>query len=113
MRPGSTLLQKVVLLLHAVLILGIPIWSGLKFSWVVLPLLLPLPGLLRGRPYTYAWACMLQLFYVGALMMGALEGDALATALAVAGALQFCAMLLFVRVRAAELRNARAQVTPD
>lgn len=43
-------------------------------SWLVLkvvPLLLPLRGVLRGRLYTYQWAAMLSLLYV---MEGAVRG---------------------------------------
>src|SRR5690606_33711412 len=36
-------------------------WLSLK----VLPLLLPLRGIFRGRIYTYQWAAMLSLLYVG------------------------------------------------
>ena len=39
---------------------------GIDFYWVALaalPLLMPLPGLLRGRPYTYKWVGFLTLLY--------------------------------------------------
>jgi uncharacterized membrane protein len=37
--------------------------AGFWLTLKTLPLLLPLRGLLRGRPYTYAWASMLVLPY--------------------------------------------------
>lgn len=37
--------------------------AGFWLSVKTLPLLLPLFGLLHGRPYTYAWASMLVLLY--------------------------------------------------
>ena len=40
---------------------GVP--AGFWLTLKTLPLLLPLRGLLRGRPYTYAWASMLLLPY--------------------------------------------------
>lgn len=103
---GSAGLRRAVLALHAILMLGIPAWAGWTRAWLVLPLLLPLPGLWRGRPYTYAWASLLQVFYAGLLLVEALRGPWMAVALAGAAALEFCALLLFVRVRAAELRHA-------
>ena len=40
---------------------GLPISLALVF-WV-LPLLLPLPGLLKGKPYTHAWFNFVLMFY--------------------------------------------------
>lgn len=95
-----------VLVLHAVQLVGIPAWLGWQRAWLVLPLLAPLPGLWRGRPYTYAWASLLQVFYAGLLLVEAIGGSWMAVSLAGAAALEFCALLLFVRVHAAERRNA-------
>jgi uncharacterized membrane protein len=40
---------------------NLPIPVALGF--LLVPLLFPLAGLLRGRPYTYAWSSMLSLLY--------------------------------------------------
>lgn len=94
------------LVLHGVLIIGIPAWLGWQRAWVVLPLLLPAWGLWQGRVYTYAWASLLQVFYAGFLLLAALDGDRVALSLALAAAVEFCAQVLFVRVRVAEARAA-------
>ena len=56
------------------LLLLLPLWYGwlspsqlplgLVLGFLLVPLLFPLRGLLQGRPYTYAWATFLALFYV-------------------------------------------------
>ncbi|MBU1689412.1 MAG: DUF2069 domain-containing protein [Gammaproteobacteria bacterium] len=38
--------------------------GGSSLVFKVLPLLLPLPGILRGKRYTYQWASMLILLYL-------------------------------------------------
>ena len=55
------------------LLLLLPLWYiwlsppqlplGLVLAVLLLPLLFPLGGLLKGRPYTYAWASFLSLIY--------------------------------------------------
>ncbi|MGM0594791.1 MAG: DUF2069 domain-containing protein [Pseudomonadota bacterium] len=40
-------------------VLSIPLVLGI----LLLPLLFPLHGILKGRPYTFAWASFLSLFY--------------------------------------------------
>ncbi len=39
----------------------LPIWLAIVFF--MLPLLFPLHGMLRGRPYTYAWSSFLSMAY--------------------------------------------------
>ncbi len=52
------------------LCLGWELWlaplrpGGSALVFKVLPLLLPLPGILRGKRYTYQWASMLILLYL-------------------------------------------------
>lgn len=54
-----------VLLWHTILSnpneIGLPLNLALLF-WV-LPLLLPLPGLIKGKPYTHAWFNFILMFY--------------------------------------------------
>ena len=56
------------------LLLLLPLWYGwlspsqlslgLVLGFLLVPLLFPLRGLVQGRPYTYAWASFLALFYL-------------------------------------------------
>lgn len=94
------------LVLHVLLIAGLIAWCGwLPGILLCLPLLAPLPGLLRRRTYTAAWASMLLVFYVAGLLA---EGVAVpgrrsvGTWLSVVAALDFVAVVLFVRLSARE-----------
>jgi uncharacterized membrane protein len=65
----SPLARGVALAMHALLIAGIALWSGRTLGYVFAALLLPsVPGLVRGRPYTYAWSSLLLTFYCAALL---------------------------------------------
>jgi uncharacterized membrane protein len=57
---------------------GVP--AGLWLTLKTLPLLLPLFGLIHGRPYTYAWASMLVLpyFIEGVVLSYQFSAEALA-----------------------------------
>ena len=101
----SAVARLVVLVAHATLLIGLPVSAGILGAALMLPLLAPLPGLWRGTPYTYAWCSLLLSFYVGGLLMEALSGhSALLTGLASAAAIEFCALLLYVRFKSAERR---------
>jgi uncharacterized membrane protein len=73
-------------------------------SWLVLkvvPLLLPLGGLVHGKPYTFQWTSMLCLLYVVEALVRLVTGHGTEAVLAgvelaLAGAL-FCASIAFVR----------------
>ena len=78
---------------------------------LMLPLLLPLPGMLRGRPYAFAWSGFIALLY---FIHGLTEAWAVAdsrlpasieTALA---CLLFVSATLFARWRGREIKLARA-----
>ena len=91
---------------HFGLIAGLIAWCGwLPGVLLSLPLLAPIPGLLRKRTYTAGWATMLVVFYVGGLLA---EGVAvpgrrgIGTALSVVAALDFVSLVLFVRLAARE-----------
>lgn len=107
--PASSAARAVALSGHLLLIAGLLAFSPTRLGLVVaLVLLLPLPGLWRARPYTYAWAAMLLSFYAAALLA---EGYARpahqlpAFALAGVAGLEFLALILFVRFRAVERRR--------
>jgi len=110
--PGPVLLSArlriAALASHGLLLLALPAAAGLTGAVLALPLLLPLRGLWLGRPYTYAWASMLVVFYAGAFLMEASvhsERRPLALGLAVIAAAEFCALLLYVRARTVEQKR--------
>ena len=101
------------LLLHLGLIVGLIAWCGwLPGLLLSLPLLTPLPGLLRKKTYTAGWATMMVVFYVGGLLA---EGVAIpgrrniGTALSIVAALDFVSLVLFVRFAARERQALAAQ----
>lgn len=74
-------------------------------SLLAIPLSFPLPGLLRGRSYTCAWASMLVTFYVAGYLAAGYADPAnkwSAFALASVAALDFVGLVLYVRLRARE-----------
>lgn len=63
-RPLSFYARVVAIAAHLLLIVLMLIGSrGGSGALLVLPLLLPIAGIIRGRAYTYSWACMLVVFY--------------------------------------------------
>lgn len=70
--------RKLALSCLLLLIIWMPIWHiflaeptgrSPEFEWFLaavwtLPLLLPLPGMLKGKPYTFAWANFIVMFYM-------------------------------------------------
>lgn len=76
-------------------------WLALK----ALPLLLPLPGVLRGRVYTYRWSTLLVLLYFGEGCARAYTDAPPASTLAW---LEIALTLLFCAAAAGFLRATRA-----
>jgi len=69
---------------------------------LVLPLLAPLPGLLRGRAYTAGWASMVVSFYCALLLAEAYMWPSrrgALIALSVVAALDFVALMLFAKAK--------------
>jgi uncharacterized membrane protein len=91
---------------HA-LLTTVLLWRArsLAEALVAMPLLAPLPGLVRGRDYTMKWASMLVVFYAaGYLAVGHAEPaqrGALYTIASLA-AVDFVSLVLTVRLRARE-----------
>jgi uncharacterized membrane protein len=56
--------------------------GGSSLVFKVLPLLLPLPGILRGKRYTYQWASMLILLYLTEGVVRAMSDKGLSATLA-------------------------------
>ena len=78
----------------------------------VLPLLLPLIGLLRARAYTASWASMLVSFYCALLLSEAYMLPALKlplVLLATVAALDFVALMLFAKGQKAATKALAAQ----
>ena len=75
---------------------------------LVLPLLLALPGLLRGRAYTASWATLLVAFYCALLLAEAVSQPAHRVALLVlsaVAALDFVALMLYAKAAKAVERG--------
>lgn len=88
--------------------IALPLLAGRLGVALAVPLLLPLHGLWTGRPYTYAWTSLLVTVYLGGFLMEAYSHRpplTAAIALALAGAIEFCALLLYVRFRAVDQRR--------
>lgn len=80
-------------------------WLFLFLMWV-LPLLLPLTGLIKGKPYTHAWANFILMFYLlhGLTGVYALEQEYWYAAIEVVLAtLAFIGCSFFARLRGREL----------
>ncbi len=62
-------------------VLGLSAWMPRHTAWLWLaavetPLLLAVPGLLAGRPYTFAWLSLASLFYFGGALMDLIANPA-------------------------------------
>ena len=62
-------------------VLGLSAWMPPHTAWLWLaavetPLLLAVPGLLAGRPYTFAWLSLASLFYFGGALMDLIANPA-------------------------------------
>ncbi|EJG0647753.1 DUF2069 domain-containing protein [Vibrio parahaemolyticus] len=79
--------------------------TTLAIAWCI-PLLLPLPGILAGKPYTHAWAnFVLMLYFLHALTILYVDGGErwLAAVELVLTSLGFAGNILFARARGKEL----------
>lgn len=103
--------NRIALGCHVALAVALVVVARFPGWLLALPLLLPLPGLWRGKPYTHAWCSMLVVFYVGGLLAEAWANPASAPrafALALLAAADFIALVLFVRFAAVDRRRAGA-----
>lgn len=103
-------LHRLTVCLHLLLLLalfGLVAASGsmarlLLGAMACLPLLLPLPGLLRQRGYTASWASLVVVFYAALLLAEAYMQPHLRSALlalAVLAALDFTALMLYAKAQ--------------
>ena len=80
-------------------------WYTAGYPWLLClagaaPLLAPLPGLVRGRRYTYAWASLFAMPYVAFAVTELLVNPAAHTVASISLLLVFawfCAMVLYLR----------------
>ncbi len=104
-RPLSEYAKGAALIAHVLLMLAL-VAQNSALSWLAALLLVPpLPGLVRGRLYTYQWACMLVAFYCALwLAEGWFEvrGRGLAFGIAALAASDFVSLVLYVRLRRRE-----------
>jgi uncharacterized membrane protein len=103
--------HRIALACHIVLTAALAVLAQFPGWLLALPLLLPLPGLWRGKPYTHAWCSMLVVFYIGGFLAEAWANPRSATpafALALLGAAEFVALVLYVRFAAVDRRRAAA-----
>lgn len=80
------------------------------------PLLTALPGLVRGRPYTHAWAALLVLAYLAHGIMEAVASPAtagIARLEVLLASLFFAAAVVYARVCARRLRQAPGDPDPQ
>lgn len=79
--------------------------TALAIAWCI-PLLLPLPGIIAGKPYTHAWAnFVLMLYFLHALTILYVDGGErwLALVELLLTALGFAGNILYARTRGQEL----------
>lgn len=106
--PLSTRMRRLALASHLLLIallalINVPVVAVI----LIAPLLLPLPGLLRGRAYTHAWATMLLTFYVGGYLAAGYFDPShkwRCFGVALLAALDFVALNLYVKFLSRERR---------
>ena len=115
---GIRLSRYLALLSYAGLIVLLIVWYGLLtpspllLGVLLLPLLLPLRGLLQGHPYTYAWSSFLILIY---FIHGVVEAFANPTARLPASLEIFCSVvfyagaIFFARWRGRQLSQGSSQ----
>lgn len=111
--PLSRLALTVALASQLALIVGLAWWCGLAAGAALgAPLIVSLLLLLRARPYTAGWSTMLVVFYVALLLAEGVAVPARRTVseiLAALAALDFTALVLFVRLTAREASATRTE----
>lgn len=119
MSPSTRKLRYLALTANLSLLLWVFLWQSVisphphlnnyvvAGMWI-LPLLLPLKGMLQGKPYTHAWANFILMFYfLHALTLLWIDGGERWLALIELGlaTAAFFANILFARTRGRELGN--------
>lgn len=114
MRPSENV-RRIALAAHGLLIVGVALRDPSALSLVMAAILcLPLPGLWRRRAYTYAWSSMLIAFFVAGYLADGYARPATrlsAFAMASIAAIDFVAVMMYVRVSARERAAASASAS--
>ncbi len=109
--PLSGYAWAVAIACHFVLANGLWIWAGLLTGFLlVLPLAIALPGLIRKKRYTAGWLTLLLSGYIAALVSEAASVPSrytIALSFSAVAAVEFAALVLFVRWSARENGVAR------
>lgn len=117
MSPSTRFYRFLALGSHLTLLVWVTLWhfalgsesqySALfLFLFYVLPLLLPLPGMIKAKPYTHAWANFVVLLYIihGITVAYAVSDERWYAAIEIVLAtLTFCGCSVFARKRGREL----------
>lgn len=117
MNCSSQTLRHLALWSHLSLLAWVILWHsylsphphihaiGITLAWT-LPLLLPLPGILRAKPYTHAWANFVLMLYFlhGFTLVWVNEGEKLLAAIELLlTSLCFVSNILYSRIKGKEL----------
>ncbi|MDF2177563.1 DUF2069 domain-containing protein [Aliiglaciecola sp. CAU 1673] len=117
MAPLTKFLRFLALFSYLGLVIWVPLWhfllsEGIGYSVTfialiyVLPLLLPLRGIVTGKPYTHAWANFVLMLYLmhGLTSIYAVEGERWYAALEILlSSLAFIGCTFYARLRGREL----------
>ena len=110
---ASDQVRCVALAAHALLVVGVVVRNPSALSFVLAAILcLPLLGMWRRRTYTYAWSSMLIAFFVAGYLAEGYARPATrlwSFAMASIAALDFVAVMMFVRVSVREAAAAAAR----
>lgn len=96
-------LRAAVLAAHVALLVALPAWLGVAGLLLALPLLAAAPGLWRGHRRTCQVGSLLVLPYLGGFLTEAFAAPATrypALWLAMVAVVEFCALVLYVRLQA-------------
>lgn len=103
---------RVALGTHVALVAALPLLMGPALGLALaVPLLAALPGLWRGRAYTFGWCSMLVVFYVGAAVVATKTTPDLRVpwlVVSMVGAAEFVALVLYVRFLRVDRLRAEA-----
>ena len=84
------------------------LWAGIGGGVLAIPLIVALPGFLRGKPYTFKWMSLAVLLYIAVGLMEAFsipETRGLMTAYLLCSGGVFASCLLFIKFRTVELQS--------
>ncbi|MDA9556185.1 DUF2069 domain-containing protein [Vibrio sp.] len=117
MSPKTKRYRQMALMGNGLLLIWVALWQfalsphphidsfGVTLAWCI-PLLLPLPGIIKGKPYTHAWAnFVIMLYFLHALTILYIDNGErwLAAVELILTSVAFVANIVFARLRGQEL----------